>query len=202
MVKVLGIETSCDETAAAVVEGGKHILSSIVASQVELHARYGGIVPEVASRQHILTILPVVERALGEAGGGLDGGEGIAVTRGAGRARPPSGGEEPGQGPGPGQKAPPGGGEPPGGPSLLPLACREPATPPRPGPPGLRGSYGAGPDEGPWRHPTTGQDPGRCRRRGPGQGGQTPGPGVPGRPGNRKGGPARGGPFPPPPGPD
>src|SRR3989304_3632377 len=160
MVKVLGIETSCDETAAAVVEGGKHILSSIVASQVELHARYGGIVPEVASRQHVLTILPVLERALGEAGGGLEGGGGIAVTTGPGPARP------------------------------------------RPGPPGLRGPYGAGPDEGPWRHPTTGQDPGRCRRRGPGQSSQTFGPGVPGRPGNRKGGPARGGPFPPPPGPD
>jgi len=83
-VKVLGIETSCDETAAAVVEGGKHILSSIVASQVELHARYGGIVPEVASRQHILTILPVVERALGEAGVGLEGVEAIAVTSGPG----------------------------------------------------------------------------------------------------------------------
>jgi len=84
MVKVLGIETSCDETAAAVVEGGKHILSSIVASQVELHARYGGIVPEVASRQHILTILPVLERALGEAGVGLEGVEAIAVTSGPG----------------------------------------------------------------------------------------------------------------------
>jgi len=83
-VKVLGIETSCDETAAAVVEGGKHILSSIVASQVELHARYGGIVPEVASRQHVLTILPVLERALGEAGVGLEGVEAIAVTSGPG----------------------------------------------------------------------------------------------------------------------
>ena len=83
-MRVLGIETSCDETAAAVVEGGKHILSSIVASQVELHARYGGIVPEVASRQHILTILPVLERALGEAGVGLEGVEAIAVTNGPG----------------------------------------------------------------------------------------------------------------------
>ena len=83
-MKVLGIETSCDETAAAVVEGGKHILSSIVASQVELHARYGGIVPEVASRQHILTILPVVEKALGEARVGLQGVEAIAVTSGPG----------------------------------------------------------------------------------------------------------------------
>jgi len=83
-VKVLGIETSCDETAAAVVEGGEHILSSIVASQVELHARYGGIVPEVASRQHILTILPVLEMALGKARVGLEGVEAIAVTSGPG----------------------------------------------------------------------------------------------------------------------
>jgi N6-L-threonylcarbamoyladenine synthase len=83
-VRVLGIETSCDETAAAVVEGGEHILSSTVASQVEFHARYGGIVPEVASRQHILAILPVVERALGEAGVGLERVEAIAVTNGPG----------------------------------------------------------------------------------------------------------------------
>lgn len=83
-MRVLGIETSCDETAAAVVEGGEHILSSTVASQVELHARYGGIVPEVASRQHILAILPVVEKALGEAGIGLERVEAIAVTNGPG----------------------------------------------------------------------------------------------------------------------
>src|SRR3990172_3790319 len=84
MVKVLGIETSCDETAAAVVEGGKHILSSVVASQVELHARYGGIVPEVASRQHVLTILPVLEKALAEARRGLEAVEAVAVTYGPG----------------------------------------------------------------------------------------------------------------------
>ncbi len=57
-MKILGIETSCDETAAAVVEDGVRILSNQIASQVEIHARYGGIVPEVASRQHILATLP------------------------------------------------------------------------------------------------------------------------------------------------
>ena len=66
-MKILGIETSCDETAAAVVEDGVNILSNQVASQVEIHARYGGIVPEVASRQHILAILPIMQRAIAEA---------------------------------------------------------------------------------------------------------------------------------------
>ncbi len=63
-MKVLGIETSCDETAAAVVEDGGRIISNVVASQIGIHARYGGIVPEVASRQHILTIIPVIEQAM------------------------------------------------------------------------------------------------------------------------------------------
>jgi len=66
-MKILGIETSCDETAAAVVEDGIRILSNQIASQVEIHARYGGIVPEVASRQHILTIIPIIEQAMTEA---------------------------------------------------------------------------------------------------------------------------------------
>jgi len=65
---VLGIETSCDETAAAVVEDGRRIRSSIVSSQAELHAEYGGVVPEVASRAHVDLIVPVIEDALGEAG--------------------------------------------------------------------------------------------------------------------------------------
>ncbi|MBA7700473.1 tRNA N6-adenosine threonylcarbamoyltransferase [subsurface metagenome] len=85
-MKVLGIETSCDETAAAVVEDGVSILSNQIASQVEIHARYGGIVPEVASRQHILAIIPIVEQAMAEAKvdwGDLDG---IAVTIGPGLA--------------------------------------------------------------------------------------------------------------------
>ena len=68
---VLGIETSCDETAAAVVQDGRRLLSSVVASQVEEHARYGGVVPEVASRQHLLAITPVIHQALEQAGLGL-----------------------------------------------------------------------------------------------------------------------------------
>jgi N6-L-threonylcarbamoyladenine synthase len=59
-VKILGVETSCDETAAAVVEDGRHILSNVVASQADLHARYGGVVPEVASRKHLESIVPVL----------------------------------------------------------------------------------------------------------------------------------------------
>lgn len=85
-MKILGIETSCDETAAAVIEDGSVIHSDVVASQAELHARYGGIVPEVASRQHLLTIVPVVKQALDEAGLRLDQLDGIAVTNGPGLA--------------------------------------------------------------------------------------------------------------------
>jgi N6-L-threonylcarbamoyladenine synthase len=83
---VLGIETSCDETAAAVVEDGTRILSSVVASQVDIHRRYGGIVPEVASRQHMLSILPTLEQALSDAS--LSSGElsAVAVTNGPGLA--------------------------------------------------------------------------------------------------------------------
>jgi len=85
-MKILGIETSCDETAAAVVEDGIRILSNEVASQVEIHARYGGIVPEVASRQHILAIIPVIKAALAKAGLDFEGLDGIAVTVGPGLA--------------------------------------------------------------------------------------------------------------------
>jgi N6-L-threonylcarbamoyladenine synthase len=85
-VKVLGIETSCDETAAAVVEDGRRTLSNVIASQVELHARYGGIVPEVASRQHVLEIVPIVQRALGNAGLSLEDIDAVAVTSGPGLA--------------------------------------------------------------------------------------------------------------------
>ena len=69
---VLGIETSCDETAAAVVEGGRRIRSNVVASQVETHSVYGGVVPEIASREHLAKIGPVVDRALSDAGAALD----------------------------------------------------------------------------------------------------------------------------------
>ena len=85
-MKILGIETSCDETAAAVVEDGVRILSNQIASQVEIHARYGGIVPEVASRQHILAIIPIVDQAMAEAGVNWSDLDGIAVTIGPGLA--------------------------------------------------------------------------------------------------------------------
>lgn len=81
---VLGIETSCDETAAAVVANGRHILSNVVASQVALHQRFGGVVPEIASRRHVELILPVVDSAMKEAGVGFDDLAGIAVTHGPG----------------------------------------------------------------------------------------------------------------------
>jgi N6-L-threonylcarbamoyladenine synthase len=83
-MKVLGIETSCDETAAAVVEDGRVLLSNVVASQVDLHARYGGVVPEVASRKHLESILPVIETALSEAGCRLEDIDAVAATVGPG----------------------------------------------------------------------------------------------------------------------
>ncbi|HIC87831.1 MAG TPA: tRNA (adenosine(37)-N6)-threonylcarbamoyltransferase complex transferase subunit TsaD [Anaerolineae bacterium] len=86
MTLILGIESSCDETAAAVVADGRHILSNVVASQIELHRRYGGVFPEVASRQHILTIHPVITQAMAESGIGWDDLDAVAVTRGPGLA--------------------------------------------------------------------------------------------------------------------
>lgn len=85
-MRILGIETSCDETAASVVEDGQSILSNVVASQVEIHARYGGVVPEVASRQHILSIIPVVTQALNDANVRIDQLDAVAVTYGPGLA--------------------------------------------------------------------------------------------------------------------
>jgi N6-L-threonylcarbamoyladenine synthase len=81
---VLGIETSCDETAAAVIQDGRFILSNIVASQIDLHRQYGGVVPEIASRKHIEVIVPVILQALSNAQITLDDLSGIAVTRGPG----------------------------------------------------------------------------------------------------------------------
>ena len=81
---VLGIESSCDETAAAVVEDGKNILSNVVSSQVAFHRKYGGVVPEIASRKHVETIVQVIRESLDEAGLTLNEIEGIAVTRGPG----------------------------------------------------------------------------------------------------------------------
>ena len=81
---ILGIETSCDETAAAVVENGSHIRSSIVASQLDVHGKYGGVVPELASREHLRAIVPVVRQALEEAQADVDTLSAIAVTAGPG----------------------------------------------------------------------------------------------------------------------
>jgi N6-L-threonylcarbamoyladenine synthase len=81
---ILAIESSCDETAAALVDDGGRLLSSVVASQAELHARYGGVVPEVASRRHLELCVPVVERALDDAGVGFERVDAVAVTEGPG----------------------------------------------------------------------------------------------------------------------
>ena len=84
MTRILAIETSCDETAAAVVEGGETILSNVIASQTELHAQYGGVFPEVASRKHIEVIYAVIEQAMSEAFLGFEDLDCIAVTQGPG----------------------------------------------------------------------------------------------------------------------
>jgi N6-L-threonylcarbamoyladenine synthase len=83
-LKILGIETSCDETAAAVVGDGTTILSSVVASQFATHGKYGGVVPELASREHLRAIVPVVRLALEQANARFDGLNAIAVTEGPG----------------------------------------------------------------------------------------------------------------------
>ena len=85
-MRLLGIETSCDETAVAVIEDGRRIVSNVVATQADIHAGFGGIVPEAASRQHLLTIVPVVRRALEAAGVELADLDGVAVTNGPGLA--------------------------------------------------------------------------------------------------------------------
>lgn len=82
--RVLGIETSCDETAAAVVVDAHHVLSSVVSSQVDLHARFGGVVPEIASRAHVELLIPVVARALVEAGISDDHVDAVGATVGPG----------------------------------------------------------------------------------------------------------------------
>jgi N6-L-threonylcarbamoyladenine synthase len=81
---ILALETSCDETAAAIVRGGREIIANVVASQIDEHRRYGGIVPEVASRQHILALPTVVEEALAQLPGGLDSIHAVAATYGPG----------------------------------------------------------------------------------------------------------------------
>src|SRR5450631_1425950 len=85
-MRILGIESSCDETAAAVVEDGRRALSSVVASQLDTHSKYGGVVPELASREHLRAIVPVVREALQRAGVTLDQLDAVAVTSGPGLA--------------------------------------------------------------------------------------------------------------------
>jgi N6-L-threonylcarbamoyladenine synthase len=85
-MRVLGLETSCDETAAAVVENGQRQLSSVIASQIDVHRRWGGVVPELASRNHLVQVLPVIDEALHRAGLGLADLDGLAVTSGPGLA--------------------------------------------------------------------------------------------------------------------
>ncbi len=84
--RILAIETSCDETASAVIENGRRLLASTVASQMDIHARYGGVFPEVASRQHILSIVPVIEQTLSAAHMTLEDMDAVAATRGPGLA--------------------------------------------------------------------------------------------------------------------
>ncbi len=86
VLKILGIETSCDETAAGVVEDGRALRSNVISSQAELHSRYGGVVPEVASRQHVRDLTPVLERAVESCGLGLEDVDVVAVTYGPGLA--------------------------------------------------------------------------------------------------------------------
>src|SRR5262249_35236921 len=83
---ILGIETSCDETAAAVVRSGERLLSNVVSSQIATHQPYGGVVPELASREHLRAIVPVVRQAPGEAGESYESVDAIAVTQGPGLA--------------------------------------------------------------------------------------------------------------------
>src|SRR5690606_10413460 len=83
---ILAIESSCDETACAVIENGRALLASTVASQMDIHARYGGVFPEVASRQHVLSVVPVIEQALAKSNLTLNDMDAVAVTRGPGLA--------------------------------------------------------------------------------------------------------------------
>ena len=79
-MNILAIETSCDETSAAVVQEGRTVLSNVIASQTDLHARYGGVVPELASRQHVTAIIPVLQAALEESGLARDELDAIAAV--------------------------------------------------------------------------------------------------------------------------
>src|SRR5258706_13843411 len=89
--RILGIESSCDETAAAVVADGRDILSSVVASQMDIHRKYGGVVPELASREHLRQIVPVVREALAQAGLSFSDIDAIGATQGPRLIRSPLG---------------------------------------------------------------------------------------------------------------
>ena len=84
MARIMAIETSCDETAVAIIANGQEIITNQVASQIEIHARFGGVVPEIASRQHLLTLNPLIRKALAEAGLGWPDIDALAVTQGPG----------------------------------------------------------------------------------------------------------------------
>jgi tRNA threonylcarbamoyl adenosine modification protein YeaZ len=160
---ILGIETSCDETAAAVVADGRRILSNVVASQVDLHARYGGVFPELASRAHIEAIVPVIREAMAQAGATWDDLTAIAVTVGPGLVGSLLVGVNVAKGLALGRGLP-----------LVPVnhleahlyanwlesdsEGRGPVRPllPPPGPHRLRRAYGTGPDAGPRRLPLPG----------------------------------------------
>ena len=86
VVRILGIESSCDETAAAIIENGRRVLSNVVASQIEIHKKYGGVFPEVASRQHVVTIYTIIQEAMQQAHLSFENLDAIAVTRGPGLA--------------------------------------------------------------------------------------------------------------------
>src|SRR3954462_5608186 len=83
-MNILAIETSCDETSVAIVRDGRHIMANVIASQIKLHQKYGGVVPELASRQHVVTILPVLEEAFQRSGTSWVNIDAIAVTKGPG----------------------------------------------------------------------------------------------------------------------
>jgi N6-L-threonylcarbamoyladenine synthase len=83
-MKILSIETSCDETAAAIVEDGRKVLANVIASQIDLHAKTGGVVPEVAAREHVLKMIPVLEECLEMAGCDWDDIDALAITKGPG----------------------------------------------------------------------------------------------------------------------
>lgn len=83
-IYILGIESSCDETSAAVVKNSRECLSNVIASQIEIHRRFGGVVPEIAGRNHLLAVMPVVDEALAKAGIGMKDLDAVAVTYGAG----------------------------------------------------------------------------------------------------------------------